>query len=69
VAIVGPGGVGKTRGRCAGSRRWANAWNAPQACSTPAPVTTDSLFQIGSISKVWTATLALQLVDDALARF
>ncbi|HUR02058.1 MAG TPA: serine hydrolase domain-containing protein [Nonomuraea sp.] len=28
------------------------------------PVTTDSLFQIGSISKVWTATLALQLVED-----
>ncbi|MGA5299523.1 serine hydrolase [Nucisporomicrobium flavum] len=26
--------------------------------------TTDSVFQIGSISKVWTATLAMQLVDD-----
>lgn len=31
---------------------------------TGVPVTTDSLFQIGSISKVWTATLALQLVED-----
>ncbi|MET9002723.1 serine hydrolase domain-containing protein [Amycolatopsis sp. NPDC004169] len=26
----------------------------------------DSLFQIGSITKVWTATLAMQLVDDGL---
>jgi dipeptidyl aminopeptidase/acylaminoacyl peptidase/CubicO group peptidase (beta-lactamase class C family) len=26
--------------------------------------TTDSVWQIGSISKVWTATLAMQLVDD-----
>jgi CubicO group peptidase (beta-lactamase class C family) len=31
---------------------------------TGVPATTDSLFQIGSISKVWTATLALQLVDE-----
>ncbi len=28
--------------------------------------TNDSLFQIGSISKVWTATLVLQLVDEGL---
>ncbi|MBN6038522.1 serine hydrolase [Amycolatopsis sp. 195334CR] len=28
--------------------------------------TVDSLFQIGSISKVWTATLAMQLVDEGL---
>jgi CubicO group peptidase (beta-lactamase class C family) len=28
--------------------------------------TTDSLFQIGSISKVWTATLIMQLVDEGL---
>lgn len=27
--------------------------------------TTDSLFQIGSISKVWTATLVMRLVDEA----
>ena len=26
--------------------------------------TTDTLFQIGSISKVWTATVAMQLVDE-----
>jgi dipeptidyl aminopeptidase/acylaminoacyl peptidase/CubicO group peptidase (beta-lactamase class C family) len=28
------------------------------------PVTTRSLFQIGSISKVWTATVVMQLVDE-----
>jgi CubicO group peptidase (beta-lactamase class C family) len=28
--------------------------------------TTDSLFQIGSITKVWTATLVMQLVDEGL---
>jgi dipeptidyl aminopeptidase/acylaminoacyl peptidase/CubicO group peptidase (beta-lactamase class C family) len=29
-------------------------------------VTTDSVFQIGSISKVWTATVVMQLVDEGL---
>jgi len=33
---------------------------------TEQPATTDSLFQIGSITKVWTATLVMQLVDDGL---
>ncbi|HEU5033248.1 MAG TPA: serine hydrolase domain-containing protein [Mycobacteriales bacterium] len=33
---------------------------------TGVPATTDSLFQIGSITKVWTATLAMQLVDEGL---
>ena len=32
--------------------------------ATGVPVTTDSVFQIGSISKVWTATLVMQLVDE-----
>ncbi len=32
---------------------------------TGVPVTTDSLFQIGSITKVWTATQVMQLVDEA----
>lgn len=32
--------------------------------STGVQATTDSLFQIGSISKVWTATVAMQLVDE-----
>jgi dipeptidyl aminopeptidase/acylaminoacyl peptidase/CubicO group peptidase (beta-lactamase class C family) len=33
---------------------------------TGVEVTTDTLFQIGSISKVWTATIAMQLVDEGL---
>lgn len=33
---------------------------------TGVEATTDSLFQIGSITKVWTATLIMQLVDDGL---
>jgi CubicO group peptidase (beta-lactamase class C family) len=32
--------------------------------ATGVEVTPDSLFQIGSITKVWTATLVLQLVDE-----
>ena len=32
--------------------------------ATGVAATTDSLFQIGSITKVWTATLAMQLVDE-----
>src|SRR5262245_42703805 len=34
--------------------------------ATGVDATTDSLFQIGSITKVWTATLVLQLVDEGL---
>lgn len=33
---------------------------------TGAPVNTNSLFQIGSMTKVWTATVVLQLVDEGL---
>jgi dienelactone hydrolase len=33
---------------------------------TGVEATTDSLFQIGSISKVWTATVAMQLVDEGM---
>jgi CubicO group peptidase (beta-lactamase class C family) len=33
---------------------------------TGVEATSDSLFQIGSITKVWTATLAMQLVDEGL---
>src|SRR6185369_3419909 len=32
--------------------------------TTGVTATTDSVFQIGSISKVWTATIAMQLVDE-----
>ncbi|MFD9704557.1 serine hydrolase domain-containing protein [Lentzea sp. NPDC059081] len=34
--------------------------------NTGVEATTDSVFQIGSITKVWTATLVLQLVDEGL---
>ncbi len=34
--------------------------------STGVETTTDSVFQVGSITKVWTATLVMQLVDDGL---
>ncbi len=34
--------------------------------ATGAPATTTSVFQIGSITKVWTATVVLQLVDEGL---
>ncbi len=34
--------------------------------ATGVTVTPDSVFQIGSISKVWTTTLAMQLVDEGL---
>ncbi|OPC78426.1 serine hydrolase [Embleya scabrispora] len=34
--------------------------------NTGVPVTTESVFQIGSISKVWTTTLVMQLVEDGL---
>src|SRR5262249_43460005 len=33
---------------------------------TGVEATNDSLFQIGSISKVWTATIVMQLVDEGL---
>lgn len=33
---------------------------------TQAPVTPDAVFQIGSITKVWTATVVLALVDEGL---
>jgi CubicO group peptidase (beta-lactamase class C family) len=41
---------------------------ATGVCSTATDieVTSDTLFQIGSITKVWTATLVMQLVDEGL---
>jgi CubicO group peptidase (beta-lactamase class C family) len=33
---------------------------------TQVPVTVDSLFQVGSITKVWTAAMIMQLVDEGL---
>src|SRR5271155_1672815 len=34
------------------------------SAATQVPVTTDSLFQVGSITKVWTATMIMQLIDE-----
>jgi len=34
--------------------------------ATRVPVTTDSLFQVGSITKIWTATMIMQLIDEGL---
>jgi CubicO group peptidase (beta-lactamase class C family) len=34
---------------------------------TGVEATTDSVFQIGSVTKVWTASLVMQLVDDGFA--
>jgi CubicO group peptidase (beta-lactamase class C family) len=34
--------------------------------ATGVETTTDSVFQIGSVTKLWTATLVMQLVDDGL---
>ena len=35
-------------------------------CATRVAVTTDSVFQVGSITKVWTATMIMQLIDEGL---
>ena len=34
--------------------------------ATQVPVTTDSVFQVGSITKIWTATMIMQLIDEGL---
>ncbi len=34
--------------------------------ATQVPVTVDSLFQVGSITKVWTSTMIMQLIDEGL---
>jgi CubicO group peptidase (beta-lactamase class C family) len=35
-------------------------------CATRVPVTGDSVFQVGSITKIWTSTMIMQLVDEGL---
>ena len=34
--------------------------------ATQVPVTADSVFQVGSITKIWTATMMMQLIDEGL---
>jgi CubicO group peptidase (beta-lactamase class C family) len=34
--------------------------------ATQVPVTTHSVFQVGSITKIWTATMIMQLIDEGL---
>src|SRR5215472_12656640 len=50
---------------------WADGQEIQAACgvlnsATAVPVTADSLFQVGSITKIWTATMIMQLVDEGL---
>jgi CubicO group peptidase (beta-lactamase class C family) len=49
-----------------GQRSVAAAAAGVTNVDTKVPVTTDAVFQIGSITKVFTATLVMQLVDDGL---
>jgi CubicO group peptidase (beta-lactamase class C family) len=49
-----------------GRRVVASAAAGVTNVDTKVPVTTDTVFQIGSITKVFTATLIMQLVDDGL---
>jgi CubicO group peptidase (beta-lactamase class C family) len=42
----------------------AEAAHGVTSLRTEVPVTTDTVFQLGSITKVWTATLVMQLVDE-----
>ena len=35
-------------------------------CATRVPVTGDSVFQVGSITKIWTSTMIMQLIDEGL---
>ncbi|PRX46909.1 dipeptidyl aminopeptidase/acylaminoacyl peptidase [Prauserella shujinwangii] len=52
-----------------GAERGDEVWCATHGVlnvRTGAPVRADSLFQIGSITKVWTATVAMALVDEGL---
>jgi len=50
---------------------WSDGQEVLAACgvlnsATQVPVTPDSLFQIGSITKIWTATMIMQLVEEGL---
>jgi CubicO group peptidase (beta-lactamase class C family) len=62
--LAGPTSVtGATLGIWAGGQEVLAAYGLLSA-ATQVPVTTDSLFQVGSITKVWTATMIMQLIDE-----
>jgi dipeptidyl aminopeptidase/acylaminoacyl peptidase/CubicO group peptidase (beta-lactamase class C family) len=52
----------------AGSGEEVHASHGVLSKATGVEVTEDSLFQIGSISKVWTSTVVLRLVDEGLLK-
>ncbi|SEP03293.1 serine hydrolase [Amycolatopsis saalfeldensis] len=58
--------LGILRLRPGGEDELAEAAHGVLSTATGVGTTTDSVFQIGSISKVWTTTLVLQLVEQGL---
>ncbi|MGH3447368.1 MAG: serine hydrolase, partial [Nocardioidaceae bacterium] len=56
--------LGILRLRPGGADELAEAAYGVVNTDTDVPVTADTLFQIGSMTKVWTATLVMQLVDE-----
>jgi len=46
--------------------RIATATGGVTSLGTDVAVDADTVFQIGSITKIWTTTLVMQLVDDGL---
>ena len=63
LGILRFAGVGRTAAR-GGSDELVVAAHGVLSLRTETPTTVDSLFQIGSITKVWTATVVMQLVDE-----
>ncbi|KFI52453.1 serine hydrolase domain-containing protein [Bifidobacterium biavatii] len=65
VGVVAPAGGIVAANDPAGCRLAADTvWSGIVNKTTGYPVQRDTLFQIGSISKIWTTVLAMQLVDE-----
>jgi CubicO group peptidase (beta-lactamase class C family) len=56
---------GATLGIWSGGQEMLAAYGVLNS-ATQVPVTSDSLFQIGSITKIWTATMIMQLIEEGL---